>query len=127
MLIGAIFSSTYDTKQLSPCPQPHQPSSRIVIYSQLSACWDEMEPFKDHLGTYESLKILRNKPQQSSLNNFQHQYLPELLVNVYSYCLIVKCVPCYCMCGSQLLSYPVTYGAVSLTSSGIKYYIYINT
>ena len=29
---------------------------------------------------------------KSSLSYFQHQYLPELLVNVYSYPLVVKSV-----------------------------------
>ena len=39
---------------------------------------------------------------KNSLGNFQHQYQAELLVNVYSYHLIVKSVSCCCVCGSRL-------------------------
>ena len=35
--------------------------------------------------------------------------LPELLVNVYSYRLMVKGVSCCCVCGRRLFSNPVTY------------------
>ena len=38
----------------------------------------------------------------------QYQYLSELLVNVYSYCLMVKSVSCCCVCGKWLFSDPVT-------------------
>ena len=47
--------------------------------------------------------------QLSSPGNFQHQYLAELLVNVYSYRLMVKSVSCYCVRGSRLFSDLVTY------------------
>ena len=46
---------------------------------------------------------------KSSLGNFQHQYLPEWLVNVYMSHLMMKSVSCCCVCGSQLFSNPVTY------------------
>ena len=44
--IGAIFTSTYHTKQLHLWP--NSSPSRMVNYSQLSACQEEREPFKDH-------------------------------------------------------------------------------
>ena len=44
---------------------------------------------------------------KSSLGNF-HQYLAELLVNVYSYHLVVKSVSCCCVCGRRLFTNPVT-------------------
>ena len=52
--------------------------------SQLSAFQGDLEPFKDHLNTRRHLTNLRNKPLQSSLSKFQHQYLPK--VNECSYC-----------------------------------------
>ena len=64
-------------------------------YSQLSACQGEMEPTEDHPNTHGCLTSLRNK---NNLGNFQHQYLPELLVNVYSYCVMVKvCLSVVCV------------------------------
>ena len=83
--IGAIFSATYHTKQLKIYGQHLEPTSSVVIDSQLSACQGEMEPLKDHPSTHGHLTTLKNKPQKSNLGNFQHQYLPKLLVNVYSY------------------------------------------
>ena len=101
--IGAIFSSTYNTKQLLN-PWPSSSASCVAIYSWLSACLGEMRPFKDHPSTCGCLKSLKNKPQQSSLGNFQHQTLPELLVNVYSNHVMVKNVSCYCVHASWLFS-----------------------
>ena len=46
---------------------------------------------------------------KSSRGNLQHQYLAELLVNMYSYRLMVKSVSCYCVRGSRLFSDLVTY------------------
>ena len=37
---GAIFTSTYHTKQLNPWP--NTPASRVVNYSRLSACQGDM-------------------------------------------------------------------------------------
>ena len=45
---------------------------------------------------------------KSSPGNFQHQYLAELLVNMCSYCLMVKSVSCCCVRGSRLFSNLVT-------------------
>ena len=42
--VVAIFSSTYHTKQLNPWLT--SPASDVIIYSHLSACPGEMEPFK---------------------------------------------------------------------------------
>ena len=41
---------------------------------------------------------------KKSLGNIQHQYLAELLVNEYSYCLMVKRASCCCMHWSWLFS-----------------------
>ena len=83
--IGVIFTTTYHTKQLNPWP--NSSASRVVNYSQLSACQGDMEPFEGNPSTRGRLTSLRNK---SSQGNFQHPYWPELLVNVYSYRLMVK-------------------------------------
>ena len=60
--IGVIFTSTYHTKQLNPWP--NSSASRVVNYSQLSACQGDMQPFEGILYTRGRLISLRNKPQQ---------------------------------------------------------------
>ena len=60
--IGVIFTSTYHTKQLNPWS--NSSASRVVNYSQLSACQGDMQPFEDDLYTRGRLTSLRNKPQQ---------------------------------------------------------------
>ena len=83
--------------------------SRVVNYSWLFACLGDVEPFEVHPSICGSLTSFRNQPQEKTMGNFQHQYLPEQLVNVYSYCVIVKSVFCCCVHGSRLFSNPVTY------------------
>ena len=100
--IGVIFT-TYHTKQLYPWP--NSSASRVVNYSQLSACQGDMQPFEGDLYTRGRL----TSHSKSSPDNFQHQYLAELLVNVYSYCLMVKSMSCCCVHGSRLFSNLVTY------------------
>ena len=104
--ICAIFTSTYHTKQLNPWP--NSSASHVVNYSWLSVCQEEIQPPEDHSSTCVHLTCPRNKPQQSSLDNFHHQYLAELLVNVYNYHLMVKSVSSCCVRGSWLFSNPVT-------------------
>ena len=60
--IGVIFTSTYHTKQLNPWP--NSSASRVVNYSQLSACQGDMQPFEGDPYTRGHLTSLRNKPQQ---------------------------------------------------------------
>ena len=103
--IGAIFTSTYDTKQLNPWP--NSSASQVMGYSQLSACQGEMDPFEEHLNTCCHWQASETSHSKSSLGNFQHRYLAELLVNVYSHHLMVKTVSCCCVCASQLFSDPV--------------------
>ena len=98
------FTSTYHTKQ--PNPRQNSSASPVVNYSRLSACQGELEPFEGHSNTHGHLTSLRNK---SSLSNFQHQYLAELLVNVYSYCSMVKSVSCYSVHGRWIFLNSVTY------------------
>ena len=114
--IGAIFTSIYHTKQLNPWP--NSSASCVVDYSQLSACQGDMKPFESDPSTYGHLTYLRSKPHysKSNLGNFQHQYLPELLVNVYNYCLMVKSVSCCYVHGRLLFSNLVTNKAFSSIS-----------
>ena len=105
--IGAMFTSAYHKKQLRPWP--NSSASHVLSYSWWSACQGDMEPFEGDLSTRGHLKGLRNKPQQKQPGQFQHQYLAELLVNVYSYCLMVKSVSCCCVRGRWHFSNPVTY------------------
>ena len=45
--------------------------------------------------SWTSDKPQKQNQSKNSLGNFQYQYLPKLLVNVYSYCLMVKSVLLY--------------------------------
>ena len=58
---------------------------------QLAICFWDMEPFEGDLSTLRYLTSLRNRPQLKQQDNF-HQYLAELLVDVYSYCFMLKSV-----------------------------------
>ena len=79
-------------------------ASHLVIYSWLSACPGKVKPCKGHPSACGHLISLRNKPYSKSiLGNCQHQYLPQLLVNVYSYCVMMKSVLLMCL-SSRLLS-----------------------
>ena len=60
--IGAIFTSTYHTKQLNP--RPNSSASRVVNYSRLSTSQGDVEPFEGDPSTRGHLTSLRNKPQQ---------------------------------------------------------------
>ena len=60
--IGVIFTSTYHTKQLNPWPNVS--ASRVVNYSQPSACQGDMQPFEGDLYTRGRLTSLKDKPQQ---------------------------------------------------------------
>ena len=46
---------------------------------------------------------------KSSLGNFQHWYLADMLASVYSYCIMVKSISSCCVPGRQIISNPVTY------------------
>ena len=58
--IGIIFTSTYHKKQLNPWP--NSSASRVVNYSQLSACQGDMQLFEDDPYTRGRL----NKPQKQA-------------------------------------------------------------
>ena len=60
--IGVIFTSTYHTKQINPCP--NSSASHVVNYSQLSACQGDMQPFEGNPYTRGCPTSLRNKSQQ---------------------------------------------------------------
>ena len=58
--IDAIFISTYHTKQLNPWP--NSLASRVVNYSQLSACQGDMQPFEGNPST----PWMSDKPQKQA-------------------------------------------------------------
>ena len=60
--VGAIFTTTYHTKQLSPWS--NSSASRVVNYSWLSTCQGDMEPFEGDPSTCGCLTSRRTKPQQ---------------------------------------------------------------
>ena len=71
-------------------------------YSQLHTfpeSWSHLETTKALIDVCQTSETSRSK---SSLDNLQHQYLSELLVNAYSYHLQVKHTSCYCVCGNRL-------------------------
>ena len=57
--IVVIFTSTYHTKQLNPWP--NSSASRVVNYSQLSACQGDMQPFESDPYTRGHLTSLTEK------------------------------------------------------------------
>ena len=95
VFIGAIFTFIYNTK--------HKSMAKLISqsYSPLSSRLGEMEPFEDDLSTRGHLTTLRNRPQQKQPRQLSPSILAELLVNVYSYRLMVKvCIAVMCMEGS---------------------------
>ena len=116
--INAIFTYTYHTKLLNLWP--NSLSSHVVTYSWLSACQRKREPFKDHQITCKCLTSHSKK----SLGKLPYQYLPELLVNVYSYRLMDKSVPCLCVCKVDFLKY--NFYNIHIQCSGYYANSYIN-
>ena len=100
--IGAIFTSTYHTKQLNPW-QTHQPVLWWITASCLFAkgVWSHLKATRALVDLWQASDRSHSK---SSQDNFQPQYWPELLVNVYSYRLMVKSVFCCCVRGRRLFS-----------------------
>ena len=89
--------------------QPHQPVVWSFIYSQLSACPVEMEPFKNHYEqSWMSDKTQKHATAKVAWAAFSTD-LPEMLGSVYSYCVMVKGVSCCCVHGRRLFSNPITY------------------
>ena len=60
--IGAIFTSTYRTKQLNSWPKSS--ASHVFNYSQLTACQGDMKPFEGDPSSCGHLTNLRNKLKQ---------------------------------------------------------------
>ena len=67
-----------------------------------------MHPFEGNPDTRGRLKSLRNKPWQKQPDQLSASYLAEMLVNVYSYRLIVKSLSCCCVDGRLLFTNLVT-------------------
>ena len=113
---GAIFTFIYHTKQQNSWP--NSSASCVVNYNWLSACQGEMEPFEDHLNTCGCLKSLRNQPQHKEAR----QLLASIpLVNVYSYCLMMKSLSCCCVHGSRLFSNLVTNVSLMIMYASLLY------
>ena len=81
------------------------------LYGELQPviCPGKMSPFKDDLSTRRHLTSLSNKPQQTKAAwATLSTKASEFLVNVYSYHLMVKSLPCRSVHRRQLLSNPAT-------------------
>ena len=112
--IGAFFT-TYHTKQLNPWP--NSSASRMVNYSQLSACQEDVEPFKGDPSTHGCLASLRNKPQQKQPG--QHS------ASIVSQCVQLsfdgeKCVLLLCAWKPAFLKSSQKYSANILESSQVS-------
>ena len=71
---------THSTQNSYIYAWPHQP----VIWWFIAGCLSMgMEPFNDPPSTCGRLTGLRNKAQQSSMGNFQHWYLSDILASVH--------------------------------------------
>ena len=86
----------------------HQP----VVWWITAGCllakgiWRHLKTTRAPMDVWQALET---SPSKSSQGKFQHQYLPELLVDVYSYHLMVNSVSCCCVCVRRLFSNAVTY------------------
>ena len=96
--IGAIFTSTYHTKQLNPWL--NSSASREVNYSQLSACQRDVEPFEGDPSTCGCLTSLGNKPNQKQPGELKIS--TSLLAWIVSQCVHLsfdgkKCILILCV------------------------------
>ena len=110
--IGAIINSKYHTKQINPLT--NSPASHVIIYSCLSVCLSREDgaierPPKHQQTSDKPQKQATAKAARAIFGTNTYLQLPELLVNVYSYQVMVKGVSCCCMCGRLLLSNPVIF------------------
>ena len=76
--VGAIFSSQNSESMINHTSQ----SCGGLLTASCLLVLGKLDRFKCHLNTCGHLASLHSK---RSLGNFQHQYLPKLLVNAYSY------------------------------------------
>ena len=97
------FSLPHITQSSSIHGQTHQPVAWWITASRLfvKRRWSHLKTTWALVDIWQASKTSHSK---SSLGNFQHQYLAELLSNVYSYHLMVKNVSCCCIHGSWLFS-----------------------
>ena len=66
--IGAIFTTTYHTKQLNPWL--NLLATGVVNYSQLSACQGDMYPFEGNPSTVDISQASETSHSKSSPGNF---------------------------------------------------------
>ena len=79
-----------------------------LIYSYVLVKW-RWSHLKTTWALVDVWQAWKTSHSKNRLDNFQQQYLPELLVNMYSYHLMVKSVSCCCEHGSWIFSNLVTY------------------
>ena len=75
------------------------------LYGEYTAGYLLIQGRWSHLKTTQALMDISQASEtshsKSRLGKFQYQCLSELLVNVYSYCLMVKSVSYCCVCGRR--------------------------
>ena len=82
---SVIFISTYHTNQLYSWP--NSLVSCMVNYSLISVRWSHLKTTQTCMDVWQTSET---NPSKSCQGKFQHQYLSKLLVNLYSYCLMVN-------------------------------------
>ena len=100
------------TKQLTPWLNSSI-SHVLVNYSWLSQLvkgrWSHLKIIQALVNIWQASETQASH-SKSSQGNFQHQYLPELLANAYSYYLmVISMFYCCCVCGSWLFSNQVIF------------------
>ena len=113
--MASIGATTYHTKQLNPWP--NSSASCVVNYIATAGCL-LVQGICSHLKVTWALvdvwQASETSHSKSSLGNFQHQYMAELLVNVSNYRLMVKSVSWCRVRGRWLISNLVTFCICSL-------------
>ena len=94
--IGAIFTSTYHTKQLNPWP--NSLASCVVNCSWLPVCKGDMQPFEGDPSTHRRLISLKNKPQEKQPG----QVSASILTGIVGHCVLLSfdgevCLAVVCM------------------------------
>ena len=103
-----LFSAPHNTQSSYIHAQPYQPVVWWFIASWLLVQWrwSHWKFIRTFVDIWQDSETSHSK---SSLGNFQHWYLPDVLASVYSYHVIVKTVSCCYVHGRWVISNPVTY------------------
>ena len=92
-----LFSVPHNTQKSYVTPCLTSPTSRVVIYSQLSVCSGEVELFQDHLSNCRRLTRLRKATAKATWATFSTDTCMKCQLLLL---WMAKSVPCCCVHGS---------------------------